>query len=109
MRVVRLHHPTPPHNVIPVHRGTRMNQHPAKIEFCQRVRQNEERYDTANNEEKLLIAREIVEGLYDDGYEFRSIATMDGRQQWVETPRQDAYKKVLDALRDGASARGARR
>lgn len=97
--------PTPSAYAIVSGRGTLGNTHLANIEFRRRVRQEHERYDGTMEGKKHVIAREIVDGLYSDGYCFQAITTIEGRKVWAEIPRHMALSKTQQTLRDGAPAR----
>lgn len=83
-------------------KGTPINNHEGNKNFRRLIKLNHTKYDNEAEGNKFLVARAIVDSLYNDGCRFLKKSD-DG--VWQEVEKKRAYAKAQQTLRDGAPKR----
>ena len=97
---------TPTDSDVLMGKGTPINNHQGNKKFRHLIKLNNERYDNATEGKKYIVARDVVDFLYNEGCRFLK-KTKEG--VWIEVPKSRAYAKAQQTLRDGAPKRRERK
>lgn len=91
-----------PHDVL-CGRGGATNNHEGNRRFRSIVVEHQTEYLRARKMEKVVIARQIVEAVHNNGGRF--LKRSKAADTWVEVPTKQAIAKTSQALREGLDVR----